>query len=75
MHTIVGGIALFAKNDNLVLPVQIALHTVFEKMMADHTVSNHHQRRFCHSVLSCNLRLRSESIEQPVRVGGCSRCQ
>ena len=75
MHAVVGGIALLAKDDYLVLFMQIAVNAVFEEMMADHTVPNHHQSRFCHSVLSCNLRLRSETIEQPVRVGGRSRCQ
>ena len=74
MHAVVGGIALLAKDDDLILLMQIALNAVFEEMMADHTVPNHHQSRFCHSVLSCNQWLRSESIEQPVRVCGRSRC-
>ncbi len=76
MYAVVSGITLFAKDDNLVLLMQIAVYAVFKKMVADHTVPNHHQSRFCHSVLSCNLRLRrSESIEQPVHVCGRSRCQ
>ena len=75
MHAVVGGIALLAKDDDLILLMQIALNAVFEEMMADHTVPNHHQSRFCHSILSCNLRLCSETIEQPVRVGGRGRCQ
>ena len=75
MHAVVGGIALLAKDNDLILLMQIAVNAVFEKMMADHTVPNHHQSRFCHSILSCNLRLRSETIEQPVRVRGRSRCQ
>ena len=75
MHAVVGGIALLAKDNDLILLMQIAVNAVFEKMMADHTVPNHHQSRFCHSIVSCNLRLRSKTIEQPVRVGGRSRCQ
>ncbi|MOA33566.1 hypothetical protein D3C78_1548720 [compost metagenome] len=75
MHTVIGRIALFAKHDNLIVLMQIAVHAIFEKMVADHTVSNHHQSRFCHSVLSCNLGLRSESIEQPVRLRGHRLCQ
>lgn len=75
MHAVIGGIALLAKDNDLILLMQIAVNAVFEEMMADHTVPNHHQSRFCHSVLSCNLRLRSETIEQPVRVRGRSRCQ
>lgn len=75
MHAVIGGIALLAKDNNLILPMQIAANAIFEEMVADHTVPNHHQSRFCHSVLSCNLRLRSETIEQPVRMGGRSCCQ
>jgi hypothetical protein len=75
MYAVIGGITLLAKDDNLVLLMQIAVYAILKKMMADHTVPNHHQSRFCHSFLSCNLRLRSETIEQPVHVRGNRRCQ
>ncbi len=70
MNAVIGGVALFTEDHNLVLLMQTAVHAVFKKMVADHTVPNHNQSRFCHRVLSCNLRLRSESIEQPVRLSG-----